>query len=102
MRGSVVKNTDWVLGLVIYTGHETKIVKNSTRSLLKFSKLETLLSKLILGLIFIMLSVSLLFTWMGRHWTLMMLGKSDYLKIYIDPTAAKTEQQALDFIRDVI
>lgn len=86
----------------MYTGHDTKIVKNSTRSQVKFSKLETLLSKLIVGLIFIMLSVALFFTWMGRHWTIMMLGKSDYLMIYIDPSGDLPELKALDFIRDVI
>jgi len=39
---------------------------------------------------------------MGRHWTIMMLGKSDYLMIYIDPSGDLPELKALDFIRDVI
>ena len=29
-RGSSLKNTDWVIGIVAYTGHETKIMLNST------------------------------------------------------------------------
>ena len=29
LRGCKLKNTDWILGIVIYTGHETKIMKNS-------------------------------------------------------------------------
>jgi magnesium-transporting ATPase (P-type) len=32
VRGSSLKNTEWVYGLVVYTGHETKIMKNSSQS----------------------------------------------------------------------
>lgn len=28
-RGSSLRNTDWVLGVVVYTGHETRIMMNS-------------------------------------------------------------------------
>lgn len=27
LRGSLLQNTKWVYGVVIYTGHETKIMK---------------------------------------------------------------------------
>jgi magnesium-transporting ATPase (P-type) len=40
LRGSSLRNTEWVYGLVVFTGHETKIMKNSVRSKAKFSKLE--------------------------------------------------------------
>jgi len=80
LRGSVVKNTSWVIGLVVYTGHETKIIKNSSKPLIKFSKLEDLLNWLMVGLIFIMIGISLAFAFMGRQWSIMMLGKSDYLE----------------------
>lgn len=40
LRGSSLRNTDWVVGLVVYTGHETKIMLNSTKSRGKFSQLE--------------------------------------------------------------
>lgn len=39
LRGSSLKNTDWVLGLVVYTGHETKIMLNSSNTNVKFSQL---------------------------------------------------------------
>jgi magnesium-transporting ATPase (P-type) len=40
-RGASLRNTDWIIGCVVYTGHETKIMLNSTGSKAKFSRLET-------------------------------------------------------------
>jgi len=35
-----LKNTDYIYGLVIYTGHETKVMKNSAESKYKKSRLD--------------------------------------------------------------
>lgn len=32
LRGSVLKNTEWVIGVCAYTGKDTKIMKNSEGS----------------------------------------------------------------------
>lgn len=41
LRGTSLRNTDWVWGLVIYSGHDTRIMMNSSKARTKFSKLET-------------------------------------------------------------
>mgnify|MGYP001154452494 CR=1 FL=1 len=42
LRGSSVRNTEFVYGISIFTGHDTKVMQNSANSKYKFSKLETL------------------------------------------------------------
>ena len=39
LRGSCLRNTDWVIGVCIYSGHETKIMKNGTNAVAKTSKI---------------------------------------------------------------
>ena len=40
LRGTVVRNTDWVIGCVVMTGRDTKIVLNSGGTPSKRSKVE--------------------------------------------------------------
>jgi phospholipid-translocating ATPase len=40
LRGTVVRNTDWVIGVVVMTGRDTKIVLNSGGTPSKRSKVE--------------------------------------------------------------
>lgn len=48
LRGSTVRNTAYVIGLVVYTGSDTKMVRNSSRSLTsKRSQVELLSNKLL-------------------------------------------------------
>ena len=35
-----LKNTDYIYGLVVFTGHETKVFKNSAESKYKKSRLD--------------------------------------------------------------
>ena len=40
LKGSILKNTNWILGVVVYTGMENKIILNSKKPRLKISKIE--------------------------------------------------------------
>jgi phospholipid-transporting ATPase len=40
LRGSSLRNTDWITGVIVYTGHSTRIMKNSTGARTKFSRIE--------------------------------------------------------------
>jgi magnesium-transporting ATPase (P-type) len=40
LRGSSLRNTEWVIGFVVYAGHQTKIMMNSANSRFKMSSIE--------------------------------------------------------------
>ena len=40
LRGSQLRNTAWILGLAVYTGHETKEMQNVSEGEYKWSRLE--------------------------------------------------------------
>ncbi|ORX95023.1 phospholipid-translocating P-type ATPase [Basidiobolus meristosporus CBS 931.73] len=50
LRGTVLKNTDYVFGVALYVGSDTKIFRNLKNSRLKFSTMEKKLNKMLLGI----------------------------------------------------
>ena len=52
LKGAKLKNTKWVIGIVIYTGHNCKLMKNAKDPISKFSSVESLMNS---GLIIIFL-----------------------------------------------
>jgi magnesium-transporting ATPase (P-type) len=47
MKGAVLKNTDYAIGFVVYTGLDTKLMMNSQKVRFKQSKLDLKLNKLV-------------------------------------------------------
>ena len=48
LKGSVLKNTNWIIGIVVYTGMNNKIILNSKKPRLKMSKIEKKLNMYLL------------------------------------------------------
>ena len=59
LRGCSLRNTEWVYGIAVYTGHDTKIMINSAKSRPKFSKIELKTNQYMLLSIFIQVAVCL-------------------------------------------
>lgn len=77
LRGAKLRNTGWIYGLVVYTGHDTKLMKNSTAPPLKRSTVDKITNTqvvMLFGILFIMCVVSVVFNeiWMSTnattHW----------------------------------
>ncbi|XP_014516837.1 phospholipid-transporting ATPase 1 [Vigna radiata var. radiata] len=72
LRGCMLKNTDWIIGVVVYAGQQTKAMLNSAASPSKRSKLESYMNRETLWLsvfLFIMCAVVSLGMglWLVRH-----------------------------------
>lgn len=52
LRESQLKNTEYVIGVVVYTGTDTKIMQNADEPRFKQSQIELLTNKLIIIIIF--------------------------------------------------
>ena len=59
LRGARLRNTGWVAGLVVYTGHETKLLMNSTKAPLKRSNIDKVTNTQITFLFIILLVMAL-------------------------------------------
>ncbi|XP_077649265.1 phospholipid-transporting ATPase IB isoform X2 [Urocitellus parryii] len=72
LRGTQLRNTQWVFGVVVYTGHDTKLMQNSTKAPLKRSNVEKVTNVQILVLFGILLVMALVSSvgalyWNGSH-----------------------------------
>ena len=56
LKGSILKNTSWIVGIVIYTGMNNKIILNSKKPRTKMSVIEKKMNKYLIG-IFILLII---------------------------------------------
>ena len=59
LRGATLRNTPWVHGVVVFTGHETKLMRNATATPIKRTNVEHKVNTqiLLLGLVLIILSI---------------------------------------------
>ncbi|BGP36162.1 aminophospholipid translocase [Rhodotorula kratochvilovae] len=59
LRGAQLRNTAWLYGLVVFTGHETKLMRNATAAPIKRTAMERMVNVQILFLLGILLALSL-------------------------------------------
>ena len=55
LRGAVLRNTDWVIGVACFTGSDTKLVQNSVATPSKFSQLDMLINRTVIYVLMIMI-----------------------------------------------
>ena len=55
LKGSILKNTNWIIGIVVYTGMNNKIILNSKKPRLKMSKIEKKLNLFLVFIFFVLM-----------------------------------------------
>lgn len=99
LRGATLRNTPWIHGVVVFTGHETKLMRNATATPIKRTKVERQLNWLVLVLVGMLLTLSVVCT-VGD--LVMRSVQSDSLQyLYLDriDSAAKVAQT---FAKDMV
>jgi phospholipid-transporting ATPase len=59
LRGATLRNTPWIHGVVVFTGHETKLMRNATATPIKTTAVERMVNKQILMLVIILICLSI-------------------------------------------
>ncbi|CAD8112753.1 unnamed protein product [Paramecium primaurelia] len=68
LRGAFLRNTDWIIGLVVYTGQDTKIMRNADASRVKSSEIERIMNILILGILVVQIILSIITAAFSSAW----------------------------------
>uniref|UniRef100_UPI00358E9CF6 probable phospholipid-transporting ATPase IA isoform X1 n=1 Tax=Myxine glutinosa TaxID=7769 RepID=UPI00358E9CF6 len=97
LRGAQLRNTEWVIGLVVYTGHDTKLMQNTTSAPLKRTSVERVTNLQILLLFCMLLCMALASSvgatiWTSHHW------QSDWYLGYEENSSASFGYNFLTFI----
>lgn len=82
LRGSSLRNTEWVYGVAVYTGHETKVMMNSSQSKPKRSKLEITTNKYLIYAMAIQFTICLVASIYSSLW-LYIKGDSEKAPPYL-------------------
>jgi phospholipid-transporting ATPase len=59
LRGAQLRNTPWVYGIVVFTGHETKLMRNATAAPIKRTAVERQVNVQIVFLFVLLLALSI-------------------------------------------
>ena len=81
LRGCSLRNTEWVIGVTVFTGHETKVMKNSTNAVAKRSKIEIATNNYIILIICIQVCVCLCAATYQTIWSYFSGYKAWYLSL---------------------
>jgi phospholipid-transporting ATPase len=97
LRGAVLRNTPWIHGIVVFTGHETKLMRNATAAPIKTTNVERMVNKQILILGAILITLSIIST-VGD--IIIRSTKFEELS-YVDYSATDGGKLAVQFIADI-
>ncbi|MBW0469719.1 hypothetical protein O181_009434 [Austropuccinia psidii MF-1] len=97
LRGAQLRNTAWMYGLVVFTGHETKLMRNATATPIKRTAVERMVNVQIVFLFIILLVLSVGSS-IGSFIRTFSLGD----QLWYLMQAQSTTNKATTFIEDIL
>ncbi|KAF8328241.1 uncharacterized protein EI90DRAFT_3126404 [Cantharellus anzutake] len=97
LRGAQLRNTSWVYGLVVFTGHETKLMRNATAAPIKRTAVERQVNVQIVFLFLALLALSLAST-IGSSIRIWFHSKDQWYLLISDSIA----DRAKNFVEDIL
>ncbi len=80
LRGSSLRNTEYIYGLVVFTGHDSKVMRNSVKSKAKFSKLERATNHYIIIIAGIQILFALISAILNTFWEIIQYDNFQYIR----------------------
>jgi len=59
LRGAMLRNTKWIYGVAVYTGHDTKVMRNATKAPVKRTNVERSVNVQILFMFILLISMAI-------------------------------------------
>ncbi|KAG8926721.1 hypothetical protein FRC02_008713 [Tulasnella sp. 418] len=97
LRGAQLRNTPWAYGLVVFTGHETKLMRNATATPIKRTAVERQVNVQIVFLFILLIVLSLASTIGSSIRTWFFSANQWYLLLKENPT-----NKARQFVEDIL
>lgn len=90
LRGATLRNTSWIHGIVVFTGHETKLMRNATATPIKRTAVERIINLQIIALFGILILLSLICSFgnvimlksVGHHLGYLYLGNRNKVGLF--------------------
>ena len=81
LRGCTIKNTNYIIGLVIYTGNKSKIMMNSKKPPRKVSNLMIMMNRMLYTVFAFQIGIISIFASLSLSWTSDNAANHSYLSL---------------------
>jgi phospholipid-transporting ATPase len=95
LRGSSLRNTEWIWGVVTHTGHDTRIMRNSVKSRPKSSQLENKTGRQIVYIFLLQCALCMTASLYSTFW---LVNNEIGTNTYLDLLSARVEEASAGLI----
>lgn len=100
LKGAILKNTKWIIGFVVYTGHSTKLILNSKKPRVKYSRIEKFMSKLLIIVLILQSILAILCAGFNSYYYNKVLYNADYL--YLPQNGSPTIDSLVNYFTYIL